>query len=125
MNAFRVAPAALCVVALFLAVGVGEHASGFEIRIVVPNGQENTEGNSRTAPSFMDTGFTAQLWISASDFSNLPETHRVITAIAFRPDASVTEPRTVTWPDTQWFLSTTTKNWEDMGPFFRRTRDPT
>jgi len=34
-------------------------------------------------------------------------THRLITGIAARPDASIMEPRTATWPDMQMYMMTT------------------
>ena len=124
MNAIRVAPTALWIAGLSLVFGASRQSFGYEIQIVVPNGLENTEGDGSASPGFSGTGFRDQVAYSAAEFSGLPETHRVITGIAFRPDASITEPRTVDWGDTQWFLSTTTRDVDDMSDVFSENHGP-
>jgi hypothetical protein len=108
-------------VVLAVVCGTAISALGQEITIVVPNRLENVEGShSGTEMDLgqLGIGFRVQYIYPFTEFGTLPETHRSITAIAFRPDVSVTEPRTVTLQDTQWFLSTSTTSPDDMSNVF-------
>ena len=108
-------------VVMAVVCGTAISALGNEIAVVAPNRMENVEGSTHGIDSDVGAsgfGFRVQYIYPATEFSAIPDTHRWITAIAFRPDASVTEPRTVTWPDTQWFLSTTTTSPDDMSSVF-------
>ena len=89
-----------------------------EIKIVVPSGLEDTEGNAQGDPTFSGVGFRAQVAYSAEEFGDLPNTHHFITAIAMRPDASVRESRTVDWGNTQWVFATTDRSVDDMSRVF-------
>jgi hypothetical protein len=65
---------------------------------------QEIEGNL-ASPDY--TGpFRAQGIFFADEFGQLPPTHRLITGIALRPDASVVAPRSVEWLDTVWVFST-------------------
>lgn len=107
----------LWLVVLAVVCGTAISALGHEITIVAPNRLEDVEGDSVSNAS-AGTGARGQQIYSASEFRELPETHRKITAMAFRPDGSVTEPQTVTWPETQWYFSTTTRGIDDMSNVF-------
>jgi hypothetical protein len=72
-------------VALFPAAGVGGHALGYEMKIVVPNALENVEGDSAAGADFFGVGVRAQFLYPASEFASLPTTHRLITGLAVRP----------------------------------------
>ena len=86
--------------------------------MVVPKGLESTEGSASGDPNFSGQGFRAQVAYSSDEFGDLPDTHKVIIAIALRPDASITEPRTVDWGITQWIFSTTDRSVDDMSDVF-------
>ena len=102
-------------------IHLGGSASGREMKIVVPNALKNVEGSHRGTDMDLvaaGIGFRVQYIYPATEFSARPDSHRWITAIAFRPDTSVTDPRTVTWPDTQWILSTTTTSPDDLSDVY-------
>ncbi len=91
--------------------------SAQDIKLVVPSGLEETEGD-RVAIDVQNFPFRVQDIYASRLFQDVPETHQLITEISFRPDFTVTEPRTVTWPDTEWILSTTPKSLEEMNTEF-------
>jgi hypothetical protein len=94
---------------------------GQEIRIVVPNALADAEGNS-AAPNFSG-GFRAHILYPQSEFESLPDTHRLITGFAFRPDAAVTVSRSVTF-DIELRLSTTLKTPDDLETTYQNNVGP-
>jgi hypothetical protein len=80
-------------------------ASGEVIRIVVPPSFEDVEGGGSVSPA---TGpIRIQYLIPASDFAELPDTHRLIVAWNFRSDITQSEPLNWTLDDEQIWMSTT------------------
>ncbi len=108
------------VVSVFVC-GTAGSALGNEINVVVPNALENIEGDISGVNAdlgALDIGFRLQYTYPASEFSEVPDTHRLIAAIAFRPDVSVTAPRTVDWGDSQFTISTTTRDVANVSTIF-------
>lgn len=95
----------------------GSHSWGNEIRVVVPSEFDGVEGNSG-GPDIPGIGYRVLTIFSASEFESLPESHRSITAIALRPNASVVEPRATDWGEAQWFLSTTQRPHDQLSNVF-------
>ncbi len=122
MNTLR-SSTKLWLVVLAVVCGTAISALAQEINIVVPNDLENIEGDSSVDFGFSGS-FRVQVAYSAEEFNELPDTHRSITAISFRPDAAITEPRTVDWGDTQLFLSTTTRDVNDRSTVFSENHGP-
>ena len=84
--------------------------------LVIPNGFETLEGNSRMTEQMEDggvPGFRQQLLLSHLQFASV---HGPIwiTGFATRPDAKVTGPREFTYFDVEWRLSTTKQTPETM-----------
>jgi hypothetical protein len=75
-----------------------------EIHVVAPAGLADREGDLRgTVPP---DSARVQFIYSASDFASIPASHRMLTKIAFRPDAS-SGPLSMTDPHVEVVLSTT------------------
>lgn len=76
-----------------------------EIKIVSPNDLESMEGDDVMADDCCPA-FRYQQVYPAEDFLSLPQERGWVVQMAFRPDASVTEPITSTVPDSTMGLST-------------------
>ncbi len=79
---------------------------GQEINFVYPSSFEDQEGEGLSGTGF-GASRSQQVHLGGETFSGLPETHRWITGVRMRPDASVTSPGTRIWQDFQMRLSTT------------------
>ena len=100
--------------ALFVVVAASSPSMGQEVKIVVPNSLESVEGDvDGTTES---TPFRIQILAPSSEFIALPETHRTIIGVSFRPDQTITGPRTSTMDDSLWRLSTTSN--AELDPVF-------
>lgn len=108
-NAKRFCVILMC--SALLLCGFGEARATGDISVVVPNGFDHLEGDMRMYPIITDNpppGFREQALISAIQFLRI-EQPMWITGWSFRPDASATTPRQVTYHDCQVRLSTTAK----------------
>ena len=76
------------------------------IEVVVPGGLADTEGNGRLILPDYDIA-REQVLYSATDFASLPESHRWVTGLAIRVDASMGFAFTATSPHIEVRLSTT------------------
>ena len=112
-----------CTVTLVLTMAWPCEMQANEIAIVVPNEFADVEGPSGGS-NLPGIGFRSQTIFSSEEFASLPESHRLITTIAFRPNASVTEPRTSNWGEALWSLSTTTRAPTDMSEVFSENHGP-
>ena len=106
-----------CIAALYLALICNCPARANEISIVVPNEFANVEGASGGS-NLPGIGFRELTVFAGTEFDELPESHRLITALAFRPNASVTVPRTTNWGNAQLFLSTTMRDPDNLSSVF-------
>ena len=92
-----------------------------ERTLVIPNGFEQLEGNSRFSTQMTDThgpGFRQQLIISHLQFSSV-RGPIWITRVESRPDVQVTGSRSFTYRDAEWRLSTTEKTPDTLSIRFR------
>ncbi len=87
--------------------------------IAVPIALQNIEGNLSNAAPFNTGTLPSERYqqvYAASDFGSLDAL--LITALAFRPEHSNQTPFSVTLPDIQINLSTTTRQPDDLSPLF-------
>ena len=108
MNAYRpkwtaVGLASVAVVALVVRLAPGE-----TINVVSPLSTTNVEGDADQTPSLIP--LRIQHLILASDFANLPASHRRIVAFNFRAD--ITQDQSLDWTkgDERVWMSTTSLN---------------
>ena len=80
-------------------------AFGEAIRIVSPSFASDTEGNSSVTPN--RHSIRTQFLIPASDFADLPPSHRYIVGFNFRSDSTQTQSVDYSWPHEQMWMSTT------------------
>ncbi|MEX2139326.1 MAG: hypothetical protein WD894_08700 [Pirellulales bacterium] len=78
------------------------------IRTVSPAAAENIEGNTSRTPRLVS--HRLQWLFPASDFADLPETHRLITAFNLRADRTQTQPGALHFGDERIWMSTTSLN---------------
>jgi hypothetical protein len=83
-------------------------ASGDVIKVVSPSSAESVEGDQMVAPD--SQARRLQFLYPAADFSGLPDSHRLIVAWNFRADQTQTEPANLSFPDSQIWMSTTTRD---------------
>jgi hypothetical protein len=84
-------------------------ASGARAQVIVtPNAQASAEGNTAFVLAPIASPFRYMQLISSSEFSSLTGPV-LITALAFRPDASQPGPAAALIPGAQFFLSTTSR----------------
>jgi hypothetical protein len=83
-----------------------------EVRIVVPNGLEDTEGDlGSTIPPGTLASYRSQSLYSASQFASLPDSPpMLLTGLRLRPDRSQPGPATRTSANVEVRLSTTTND---------------
>ena len=112
MDARRIAMMLQTGLALFVLVGASLPVWGQEIKVVVPNSLENSEGNI-DGPS-VTTSYRWQQLGPASELADLPTTYRTIIGVYLRPDNTVTDPRTAVAEDMLVRLSTTSKSILDL-----------
>jgi hypothetical protein len=83
------------------------------VTVVVPNVLASVEGNTNWSGSDLNfvfpNGFRYQAIYPASEFASVPDSHRWIVGIRFRPDVNVTAPRTHSSDMSTRSLSTTSK----------------
>jgi hypothetical protein len=84
-------------------------ASGDVINVVSPSSAENVEGD-QPAPPPDSQARRLQFLFPASDFLGLPNSHRLIVSWNFRADQTQTEPANWSFPDSQIWMSTTTRD---------------
>ena len=106
-------------VCMMLISPVGE-SIGQLIPVVVPRDLAEEEGNMG-AVNFTDPFRAVGIWY-ADDFPDLPETHRLMTGLALRPDASVDDIYHSTWEEVIWRLSTTDE--EELSETLSENLDP-
>jgi hypothetical protein len=80
-----------------------------EIKLTSPQAYEHTEGED-AVPDAPQAPYRYQQAFAAADFAALGGKPHWVTSVTVRPDRSLTSPRTVTFPDNQIRLSTTTKS---------------
>ena len=97
---------ACVVLALMLGVSAATSSRAEIVRVVSPVSAETIEGNTSRSPRFIS--HRVQFLFPASDFANLPETHRLIAAFNFRADRTQTQPGIQDFGDERIFMSTTT-----------------
>jgi hypothetical protein len=78
------------------------------IRMVSPAAAENIEGNTSRTPRLVS--HRLQWLFPASDFADLPETHRLITAFNLRADRTQTQPGALNFGSERIWMSTTRIN---------------
>jgi hypothetical protein len=83
-------------------------ASGDVIKVVSPSSAESVEGDLMVAPDSQPRRL--QFLFPASDFSRLPDSHRLIVSWNFRADQAQTEPANLSFPHSQIWMSTTTRD---------------
>jgi hypothetical protein len=86
------------------------HATGQEIKIVSPSETADMEGNSEAPTGLASRG---QILYPAEDFLALPDSHRLITGLAFRTDGDNTFAGPISGP-ARLTLSTTDANELDL-----------
>jgi hypothetical protein len=94
----------------------GMRAAGATVGIVSPSSAKTAEGDEFRQPASVPT--RVQILIPASEFAELPSTHRRIVAWNYRSDAS--QPASADWSfgDAQVFMSTTDKTPETLTNVF-------
>jgi hypothetical protein len=100
-----------------LLLGAIPSSRAAEIKVVAPQGSENTEGNSSAADNPFNP-FRYQQAFAAGDFAALGGKPHWITSFTVRPDRGMTTPRTVTFPDNQVRLSTITTSPQSLSTQF-------
>ncbi len=81
-----------------------------ELQLVVPPGYEHLEGNAIVGNSGVNTPFRAQFLHLASEFVGLPPGGAWLVGSNVRLDGSVTTPRTVSYANAIFRVSTTSRN---------------
>ena len=99
-------------------------AEAQEIKIVVPNEFEDREGNLQQGEGTGSASLRSQELTLASEFDQLPPSYRWITAVALRPDESAFLPRHTEYGDTQYRLSTTDKEQDELSLVFAENVGP-
>jgi hypothetical protein len=108
MNTYRISWTILGLVSVVIAAATGIRASGQVIGIVSPASTTTVEGNADQTPALLPT--RVQFLIPASDFANLPASHRRI--VAFNNRADITQTQSLDWHngDQMVWMSTTSLN---------------
>jgi hypothetical protein len=96
-------------------------ASGEVIKVVSPSSAKNADGNSSGTPTAGAPGRVQFLYL-ASDFAQLPATHRQIVAFNRRADGSQNQPINWTYPDVEVWMSTTNRT--SLSPVFADNHGP-
>ena len=99
----RLIPISLCIGFAF----VGRTIWANEFRIVSPSSYAETDAPNRSNGS---DNIRGQQVFPASDFAGLPQSHLLLTSIAFRPDVTIIEPRTASYSSFVARFSTTSKD---------------
>jgi len=107
MNAFRRCWTVAGLLGLVIAT-LGARASGEIIKVVSPSSAKNSEGNSSGTPNAGAPGRVQFLYL-ASEFAQLPATHRHIVAFNYRADGNSNQPNNWTFPDVEVWMSTTSR----------------
>jgi hypothetical protein len=94
--------------ALVISAAIGVPASAQVIKVVTPASAQNTEGISFATPAA--SPIRIQHLILASDFANLPTSHRQLVGFNFRADTS--QVQSLNWGSgaERIWMSTTTRN---------------
>jgi hypothetical protein len=93
------------------------------IKIVVPNEFAETEGDQLNG-TLIRFPIKGQWVFPAEEFASLPASYRWIAGIASRPDESALLPRSTTYGDIQYRLSTTTIEPGDLSNYFDENVGP-
>jgi hypothetical protein len=83
-------------------------ASGDVIKVISPSSAESVDGDLMVAPD--SQARRLQFLFPAADFSGLPASHRLIVSWNFRADQTQTEPANLSFPDSEIWMSTTTRD---------------
>src|SRR5690606_29968086 len=116
MNTFRLKPIALGVFSVAAIAVAGTLASGEVIKIVSPSAFANVEGESAVVPSV--TPINLLRLYPTSDFADLPESQRWLVAFNHRGDEAQTSAVDWVFPDTEIWVSTTSKTRDTMSTVF-------
>ena len=107
MNAFRRCWTTAGLLSIAVVVSFGTSASGEVIKVVSPSSAKNVEGNLGGPPG--GAPGRVQFLYLASDFAELPATHRQIVAFNYRGDGAQNQPNNLTFPDIEVWMSTTSR----------------
>ena len=92
-----------------IGAGLPVPAAADDIDLIVPAAARNRDGGGLTPPAGPGPRRYHTL-VQASDFESIPESHRYITQMSVRPDASARVPATLHYDDLELRLSTTQRN---------------
>jgi hypothetical protein len=108
MKAFGSSRTGVLLVAIAIGAAIGVPASAEVIKVVTPASTEDSEGSDFATPS--DTPIRIQHLILASDFVNLPPSHRLLVGFNFRADSS--QVQSLNWGSgtERIWMSTTSRN---------------
>jgi hypothetical protein len=108
MNTYRISWTIVAVVSIAIAATTGTRTTAQVIGVVSPASTATVEGNADQTPALLPT--RVQFLIPASDFANLPASHRRI--VAFNNRADITQTQSLNWHngDQRVWMSTTSLN---------------
>jgi hypothetical protein len=108
MKSIRLGWSNVGLVSIAIAAATCAVASAEVIKVVSPSSAKNAEGNLSGTPIAGEPGRVQFLYL-ASDFAQLPATHRQIVAFNRRADGTQNQPNNWTYPDVEVWMSTTTR----------------
>jgi hypothetical protein len=108
MNAFRHRWTTAGLLSLAIVAAMGASAAGEVIKAVSPSSARNVDGDQNGTPPAGAPGRVQFLYL-ASDFAQLPATHRQIAAFNYRADVAQNQSINWTYPDVEVWMSTTNR----------------
>lgn len=116
MNNFRLLRITAALASIAVVAAIGNFASGESTRIVSPSSTKNVEGDQSIRPDRAPNKL--QFLFPASDFADLPPSQRWLVAFNSRGDQTQTQAVDWVYPDTEIWISTTSKTSDTLSIVF-------